>query len=111
MLYRCWSKEESRKARQGSEGVTIKAKEILMHVPDKHMCERVEDAMLEEGEKAIKEHDRPAPSGPTIKIVINMSDKPHHKPPHKLMPLKNKRKEKNNPHNSGPMEDALRTAY
>jgi hypothetical protein len=86
-----------------------------MHVPDKHMCERVEDAMLEEGEKAIKEHDRPAPSGPTIKIVINLADKPHHRPHHKPIPLKKKhkekRKEKNNPHNSGPMEDALRTAY
>ena len=85
-----------------------------MYVPEKHMCDRVEDAMLEEGEKAIKEHDRPAPSGPTIKIVINMSDKPHHKPPHDPMKLKKKDKEKHNTHkpgHGGPMEEALRTAY
>lgn len=90
-----------------------------MYIPSKHMSEKVEDVMQEEGKKALKEPHHPPPCGPTIKIVINTG--PSAMPPpfrsmghksksHKPMSHKPK-KRKANKSVAGPMEKALGSAY
>lgn len=80
-----------------------------MYVPDRHMSETVEDAMQEEGKKALK--DPPGPcAGPMIKIVINAgpttAPNPHPKP-HNPKP----KRKKDHGDVAGPMESALKNAY